>query len=327
MLIDAHVHIFPKVDGYTGKGRTSSGPMGQFVYGSGEMERVLPAAEEELRYTTEMLLRDMGRGGVDKAVILLDPCYGDWSEYVLDACRRYPDRFTAAGYFDPWAEDAAERYETVLSGPIWKNVKIEFSQNSGLCGVYPGVRLDGRQLDWLWERMEREEKTVAFDLGKPGQPSYQTDAVRHIAKRRPGLKIVLCHAGQPSLEAENDKGLWAAWMDQIRLGQLPNVWFDLSAMPYHVKDRESYPYPSTKRYFSIALDAVGDKKLLWGSDVPWLLGTEAYARLVSHGKRLVEDLPQAAQDRILFQNALDVYWPQSGGNSEDQSRCRYAMDQ
>lgn len=317
MLIDAHVHIFPEVDGHTGKGRTSSGPFGQFVYGSGETERILPAATEKLCYTTEMLLQDMDRNEVDKAVILLDPCYGDWSEYVMEACREHPDRFAAAGYFDPWAADAAVRYDTILSRPAWKSIKLEFSQDSGLCGIYPGARLDGQDLDWIWTRMEQEEKTAVFDLGKPGQPSYQTDAVGRIAKRHPGLKIVLCHAGQPSLEAERDKSRWAAWMEQIRLGRLPNVWFDLSAMPYHVKGHEDHPYPSTKRYFSIALDIVGDKKLLWGSDVPWLLGTAAYARLVSHGRFLVEDLPKTAQDRILFQNALDVYWPQDMSGTSD----------
>lgn len=313
MLIDAHVHVFPKVDGYTSKGRTSGGPCGLFVFGSGEMERILPAGTEELRYTMEMLLQDMHQSGVDKAVILLDPCYGDWSEYVLDACRKYPDTFAAAGYFDPWAAEAEAHYEAILSGPVWKNVKIEFSQNSGLCGVHPGAKLDDGRLAWIWERMERENKTVALDLGKPGQLSYQTDAVRHIAKRHPGLKIVLCHAGQPSLEAENDKECWAAWLAQIRLGQLPNVWFDFSAMPYHVRAHEDYPYPSTKRFFSIVLDIVGDKKLLWGSDVPWMLGTATYAQLVSHGKCLVEDLPRDTQDRILFQNALNVYWPQNAG--------------
>jgi len=313
VLIDAHVHIFPEVDGYTSKGKTSSGTFGQFVFGSGEIERILPAATEKLSYTAGYLLQDMDQCAVDKAVILLDPCYGDWSDYVMAVCQKYPSKFAAAGYFDPWAADAVERYETILSKPIWKSIKIEFSQDSGLCGVYPGARLDGQHLDWIWARMEREGKTVVFDLGKPGQPSYQTNAIERIARQHPGLRIVLCHAGQPSLEVERDKDRWMAWINQIQLGQLPNVWFDFSAMPFHVKEHENYPYPSTKRYFLIAFDIIGDRKLMWGSDVPWLLGTASYAQLVSHGKYLVEDMPKMTQDRLLFLNALDVYWPQHTG--------------
>ena len=59
------------------------------------------------------------------------------------------------------------------------------------------------------------------------------DQIAAIAKRHPGLKLVLCHMGQPSRTAERDPKLWSAWLEQIRLGTLPNVWFDLSALPYH----------------------------------------------------------------------------------------------
>ena len=76
--------------------------------------------------------------------------------------------------------------------------------------------------------MEAGGKTVSFDLGRPGDGSYQTDQIASIAKRHPGLKIVLCHMGQPSRAAERNPELWSAWLEQIRLGTLPNVWFDLS---------------------------------------------------------------------------------------------------
>ena len=80
----------------------------------------------------------------------------------------------------------------------WKNIKIEFSEAGGLYGVYPGVQLDALELRWLWEAMEAGGKTVSFDLGRPGDGSYQTKQIAAIAKRHPGLKIVLCHMGQPS---------------------------------------------------------------------------------------------------------------------------------
>ena len=150
--------------------------------------------------------------------------------------------------------------------------------------------------------------SVSFDLGRPGDGSYQTDQIASIAKRHPGLKIVLCHMGQPSRAAERNPELWSAWLEQIRLGTLPNVWFDLSALPYHVQKEEEYPFPSTKRYFDLARGIVGAKKLLWGTDIPWLLGTANYQQLVAHGKFLLSDCTEKEREMMFAGNAWDVYW-------------------
>ena len=308
MLIDSHVHIFPEVRGYGPKGQTRSAGYGRIDSGDGIPAYVLPVVNEHTSHTLQMLLHNMERCGVDKAVLILCPCYGDWSDYVLDACRTYPDRFVGSAFFDPWREDAKAYYEKNLHGSLWPNIKIEFSQASGLCGVYPGADLDAPELRWMWDAMEQERKTVSFDLGEPGHRSYQTQQIRSIARRHPGLRLVLCHMGQPSPAAERDPELWSAFLEQIRLGQLDNVWFDISALPFHVQSEEDYPYPSTKRYFDLALSIVGPEKLLWGTDIPWLLGTATYSQLVAHGRMLVESLSPGAQARILAENALEVYW-------------------
>ena len=114
--------------------------------------------------------------------------------------------------------------------------------------------------------------------------------------------------GQPSRAAERNPELWSAWLEQIRLGTLPNVWFDLSALPYHVQKEEEYPFPSTKRYFDLARGIVGAKKLLWGTDIPWLLGTANYQQLVAHGKFLLSDCTEKEREMMFAGNAWDVYW-------------------
>lgn len=308
MIIDAHVHIFPEVDGYGPKGRTRGAGFGRIDPGDGMPSYVLPVLNENTCHTLPMLLHNMERYGVDKAVLILCPCYGDWSEYVLEACSAYPDKFVGSAFFDPWQKEAKAYYDANLRGPLWKNIKIEFSESGGLCGVYPGADLDAPELRWIWEAMEKERKTVSFDLGRPGDRSYQTAQIEAIARRHPNLRVVLCHLGQPSRKVERNPELWGSWLAQIRLGTLNNVWFDVSAMPYHVQDEEEYPFPSTKRYFDLALSIVGPEKLLWGTDAPWLLGTAGYGQLVAHGRRLVEDLPPDAQKKILAENALAIYW-------------------
>ena len=46
MLIDAHVHIFPKVDGYGPKGHTHGAGYGRIDAGDGIAQDVLPAINE-----------------------------------------------------------------------------------------------------------------------------------------------------------------------------------------------------------------------------------------------------------------------------------------
>ena len=83
---------------------------------------------------------------------------------------------------------------------------------------------------------------------------------------------------------------------------------NLSALPYHVQKEEEYPFPSTKRYFELARGIVGAGKLLWGTDIPWLLGTANYQQLVAHGRFLLTDCTEKEQDMIFAENAWSVYW-------------------
>ena len=59
MLIDAHVHVFPKVDGYGPKGHTHSAGYGRIDFGDGIAQDVLPAINENTSHTVQMLLREM----------------------------------------------------------------------------------------------------------------------------------------------------------------------------------------------------------------------------------------------------------------------------
>lgn len=126
MLIDAHVHIFPKVDGYGPKGHTHGAGYGRIDAGDGIAQDVLPAINENTSHTLQMLLHEMRQGRVDKAVLILCPCYGDWSEYVLQACRDYPEQFTASAFFDPWSPARASIIPKSWKDRFGKTLKLSF---------------------------------------------------------------------------------------------------------------------------------------------------------------------------------------------------------
>ncbi|MGI6235245.1 MAG: amidohydrolase family protein [Christensenellales bacterium] len=306
MIIDAHTHIFPVINGYGPKGRTLSLTYGRVDQGDGIPEQVMPPLCEVTKHTGEMLLESMDWAGVDRAVLLQCPCYGDWSDYVLKICNMYPHRFIASAFFDPWSDHARDYYDSRIRPFQWRIVKLECSESSGLCGVYSGIKLYD-DIRWVYDALESEDRIVVFDLGQPGTTSYQTEQIERLSIEHPSLKIVICHMGQLSYKVKTDKILMQEWYKQLKLGLRDNIWFDYSALPFHVP-QEEYPFPSATRYLKLAVDIIGAEKLMWGTDVPWLLGYATYKQFVQLAKNQVEDLSTKQQEMLLGKTAYRLYW-------------------
>ena len=305
MIIDAHAHIFPAVRGATGAGPSRGLGYGRIAVGD-EVTQLLPPYNEMTVFTPEMLLANMDWAGVDKAVLLQGPFYGECNSYVLEALNRYPDRLVGAVYFDPWETNNRQEFETLTASAKFRVVKLECSDATGLCGLHPNARLDAPDIAWFWDALERRGLGLTLDLGAIGSRSYQTDAVRTIAEGHPDLRIVIAHLGQPNPEAEADVERWSLWLEQIDLGGLPNVWFDTAALPAYLPD-EDFPYPSAERYLHIALERVGASKILWGTDLPGLLRHLNYPQLLKLARLHTQSLSPDEQAMILGENAMRVY--------------------
>ncbi len=278
MIVDAHAHIFPVVDGRVGQGATSGLGYGRIAVGE-ETRQLLPPYNAETIFTPEMLVANMDWAGVDLAVLLQGPFYGSCNQYVLEALEKYPDRLRGTAYFDPWASDSQVRFQMIAARTGFCGIKLECSVATGFCGIYPQARLDAPELNWLWKALEKRNWVLTLDLGAVGSRSYQTEAVRRIAEQHPGLKVVIVHLGQPRPEAEAKPSLWRLWLEQIELGRLPNVWFDTSALPAYLPD-ESYPFPTAGRYLRTVLERIGPARIMWGTDQPGLLSRASYPQLV-----------------------------------------------
>lgn len=305
MVIDAHAHIFPAVQGSTGIGSTRGLSYGRIAVGDEETQ-LLPPYNETTVFTPEMLLANMDWAGVAKAVLLQGPFYGECNSYVLEALDRYPDRLVGAAYFDPWGSGNRQDFETITASSKFRVVKLECSEATGLCGLHPDARLDMREIAWLWDALERRGLVLTLDLGAIGSRSYQTDAVRTIAEVHPDLRIVIAHLAQPNPSAEADVEQWNLWCEQIDLAQLPNVWFDTAALPAYLPN-EDFPYPAAERYLHLALERIGASKILWGTDLPGLLRHLNYPQLVRLAQLHTQSLSPNEQTMILGENAMRVY--------------------
>ena len=305
MIIDAHAHIFPVVQGSTGTGPTRGLGYGRIAVGDAKTQ-LLPPYNETTVFTPEMLLANMDWAGVTKAVLLQGPFYGECNSYVLEALDRYPDRLIGAAYFDPWGPDNSQDFEAIIASSKFRAVKLECSEATGLCGLHPNARLDMPEIAWLWDSLEHRGLVLTLDLGAIGSRSYQTDAVRTIAEVHPDLRIVIAHLGQPNPLAEADVKQWSLWREQIDLGQLPNVWFDTAALPAYLPN-EDFPYPTAERYLHLALERIGPSKILWGTDLPGLLRHLNYPQLVRLAQLHTQSLSPNEQTMILGENAMCVY--------------------
>ena len=304
MIVDAHSHIFPSVNGIIGAGKTTSAGYGNIRVGD-HTRRLFPAYNERTEYTVEMLIAHLDWAGVDKAVLLQGTFYGECNAFALEAADRYPDRLFAALHADPWREDYRNAFEGLLETGRFCAVKIEFSEKTGLSGLYPGARLDDEGIEWLWDAVRRASVPLVLDLGSAEQPSYQTEAVRRLAERCDDLKIVIAHLGQPRRWAEEgDPDRWQMWEQQIELGKLPNVWFDVSSLPDWEED---FPYPSAENWLKVAIDTMGPEKIMWGTDQPGTLQHQNYPAWLRLAQLHIAFLSEEEQRLILGGTAQRVY--------------------
>lgn len=307
MIIDAHAHIMLALCGSTARGPTRSLSWGRARWGD-ETIQLLPPFNEATTFPAEALLAQMDWAGVERAVLLQGPFYGEANAYVASAVARFPDRFVGAFAPDPFAPDARHRYKQCVEDYGLSIVKFELTEPTGLTGRYSDLRIDAPAHRWLFEAAESDGLTVTFDLGKIGSRAYQTDAVAAIAERHPNLTIVIAHLAQPPIGECDDALSNEQWKEQILLGCKPNVFFDLSALPAYSPDYDEYPYLAARAYIKCAAELIGAEKIMWGADVPGLLTSGSYRQLLNYVRLHCDFLTEGELAGVLGLNALRVYW-------------------
>jgi glutamate-1-semialdehyde 2,1-aminomutase len=104
--------------------------------------------------------------------------------------------------------------------------------------------------EWAWEIAHRRNLIITLHLVKPLAlaDTNNSDHIVSFCTRYPNAKLILAHAGRGFHRYNTITGL-------KRLGSLPNLWFDTSAIcePGALK---------------AILAQYGPKRLLWGSDFP-----------------------------------------------------------
>lgn len=300
-IIDAHVHIARVVSGFGDRGELQAIGGGLVQYANGDIFALIPPELGEYGVTPEAMLRLMDKNGVERALLLQGNFLGNQNLYTLDAMRQYPDRFLGAAAYDPWCAHKDELRSYLFETCGFSVIKWEVSSGSGLMSYHPPFAIDGSEMDEEMRYAQAHNAVCVFDIGWPGAPCWQPQALARLARRYPDMKFVACHLIAPRGRARADE-----WREGMRALALDNVWFDLASVTARQKP-ETYPYPTALYYMEQARQIVGAGRMMFGTDTPSNLCKdtyEHYVRQIADSDIFTDD----EKENIFYNTANSVYW-------------------
>ncbi len=302
--IDAHVHVFGILKGFRGEGELYPLGNGKARWANGQEVDMVPEGLGDKSFETEACYQFLKEKGIEKAVLLQGSFYGIDNEYTAEAVRRHPDMFVGAGSFDPFARYADQIYDRLAHELGFKVMKFEVSSGGGFMSYHPTFDI-AEVFSPIAAKCAENGQVLVLDIGSPGMGSFQPESVAKLAKEYPELDIVVCHLFAATLEdAEGER--FEYFKKSLGLLALPNVYFDLAAVPFNVWP-EAYPYPTGLRFIETAKEIVGAGKLMWGTDLPSVLFQSTYEELsgyIAEGGVFTEE----ELEQVFYKNADKVYF-------------------
>jgi len=206
---------------------------------------------DRLSFVAEDLLAEMRAAGVDRAILVPPVWEGYNNDKVLEAARRYPDRFAVTGRLGLELPESRGKIATWKQQPGMLGVRL-FSVRSNT----PGWLEDGNA-DWFWPAAEKAGLRVMV------YASGNLPSVKKVAERYPGLKLVIDHMAIP--RGVKDDAAFAHIDELCAFARFPNVAVKVGALPCY--STEPYPHLKLHKYVKRAYDAFGPKRLFWAADV------------------------------------------------------------
>jgi predicted TIM-barrel fold metal-dependent hydrolase len=236
---------------------------------------------QERPSTVETLIASMDEAGVARAAVVhSSTTYGFDNSYVVDACGAYPDRLIPVGSVDLLAPDAV------------RTIRDWVGRGLGGLRVFTGgstkdfdpSELDDPRVYPAWELLGELGLTMCIQTGPVG-----LGAVTGLAKRFPGVPIILDHLGRPDV---TDGPPYAAAQSLFDLAPVESIFLKLT--PRIMGDsKKGAATPET--LFPKLVEVFGAKRLAWGSNYPTSEGT-------------LDEILKTAQARLATVSDEDRSW-------------------
>ena len=222
------------------------------IWAASTPERPWPARHAPHRPVplgAEDCLKEMAAAGVDRAILVPPSWEGERNDLVIDAARRYPDKFAVMGRLDAEAPDATAQIATWKQQPGMLGMRFTFRRPQLAAPLVEG------RIDWLWEAAEKHQIRLMILV-----THQQVQYIDRIAERHPGLKIIIDHLGLVS--DDKDEAGWANLDLLLAIAKRPNVAVKASGTCGYTSD--TYPYRWLHPYLRRVYDAFGPKRMFWG---------------------------------------------------------------
>lgn len=270
-FIDAHAHIYERLTGFGARGEARAIGGGMVEWATGKKERLLKAEHGEYGFSYDMLASLMKEGGIRHAVLLQGSNYGFQNSYTAEAVRRYPDTFTGAGTFDPYAKNADQIFDNLVNNLGFKILKFEMSDGYGLVGYHPDLKPDDKVFEPYLTAAEDMDITVVIDTGEFENKSCSVDSIVKVAQRHKQLNMVLAHTFFPRKDGKNDNRL-----EFVKRLKGEHIFFDVAG--YLLPNST----PEILSYFKKVIHMVGSDHVAWGTDCPSTFMAYSYQELVDY---------------------------------------------
>ncbi len=216
---------------------------------------------QERPSTVESLIAAMDAAGVAKAAVVhSSTTYGFDNSYVVDGCNQYADRLVAVGSVDMLADDVA----ATIQG--WKDKGLAGLRifTGGSTKDFDPSELDNPKSFKAWDALAELDLPMCIQTGPIGLPQ-----VAMLARRYPGVDIILDHLGRPDVL---DGPPYANAASLFEIADIPNLFMKLTPRIFGDVKKGS---ASAGTFFPKVVAAFGAQRLAWGSNFPTSPGTLA----------------------------------------------------
>ena len=290
MIIDAHIHLWDRVEGDIGEPVRArcNGVVticGQEVLG-------MPPYLLDGRCPYEIFLSVMDAAGVDAAVVTQEYLDGTQNAYLANVQKKCPDRFFVHGLLEfRRPERLADEFRNVTRKYGFKGIKLPASY---LANSEPRIFLTDPRLMSVFEQMEERQMILSVDLDRG---ESQVEEMREVARAFPELIIVVGHFAMANREG---------WLKQLSLAEEPNVYIESGGITWLYRD-ENPPFPGAQEAFREAVNCVGAEKLMWGSDFPRTMVDFTYEQTLDFLLRGCTFLSDNQKAAILGETAVRLF--------------------
>lgn len=274
--IDAHSHIWTR-------------DVAHFPLAKGQTVADLKPAS----FTAEECLELVGKEGVGRVVLIQHHIYHGWdNSYLVDAAKRFPERFRVVGMID----DTQAHPDLILRDLLPKRVTA-IRITSLIRG--PEKWLDGPGMAALWKTGAETRQAMCCLINPQDLP-----AVDKMCGKFPETPVVIDHFARIGVDGEIRE---SELKNLVALAKHKNAHVKVSA--YYALGKKKSPYRDLEPMIRRLHESFGPQRLMWASDCPYqIVGDHNYHDSIALIREGCDFLSPEDRQWLLRKTAEKVYF-------------------